>query len=47
MKRLFAWALKPQSYYTNLDMISHIEDDYYHYAYTQNKDLTRFYLAQV
>ena len=47
MKRLFAWALKPQSYYTNLDMISHIEDDYYHYAYKPTKELTRFYLAQI
>lgn len=47
MKRLFAWALKPQNYYTDLDMISHLEDDYYQHIYKPSKELTRFYLAQV
>jgi hypothetical protein len=46
MKRLLKWAFKPQNYYTNLDMISHLEDDYYKVR-KQSKELTRFYLAQV
>jgi hypothetical protein len=47
MKGLFKWAFKPQDYYINLDMISHLEDDYYQNRYKPSKELTRFYLAQV
>ena len=47
MKRLLEWVFKPQNYYADLDMISHLEDDYYQNIYKPSGEFTRFYLAQV
>jgi len=47
VKKILHWAFRPQTQHTNLDMILHIEDDYYYYSYKPSKELSRFYLAQV
>jgi len=48
MKALFKWLLKPRKKHGgDLDMILHIEDDYYHYSYKPSKELSIYYLAQI
>jgi len=47
MTRFIKWIMQPRNHYADLDVIMHIEDDYYHSPLPSSKELLKYYLIQI